>query len=121
MASDISLYGDKMLLKSVLMKKLKSYRNFSVKFGVIFFFATYALHYGFSVLNTNHLLLRVDEAVYSSAVFSLIFAVIGYCGGALLGTVLQKRTMEYITNVRMTKRRLLEEQIAIRKAKIDAL
>ncbi len=117
----ISLYEDRSLLKEALLNKIKSYRNFSVKFALLFFMASFAIYYSYITLKTSHLSLRVDETLYGSSLFSLTFAVIGYCIGAVFGTHLQREQINYVAKIRQKKRQLLEEQIAIRQAKIESL
>lgn len=119
--SGISLYEDRMLIKQLLEERLKSYRNFSTKLGLLFFSASFTGHFAYVLLNTDHLVLRIDESLYGSMTFSLMFAVIGYCLGAIYGTILQKRQLSYIAEVRYKKRLMLEEQIALRKARLESL
>lgn len=117
----VSLYQDEILLKEALLNKIKTYRNFSVKFSLLFFMTCFGIHYSYVILHTNHLNLRIDETLYGTSLFSLTFAVIGYCVGAVLGTHFQKEQISYVAKVRQKKKQLLEEQIAIRQAKIESL
>lgn len=115
------MYEDSSLLKEALMNKIKSYRNFSVKFALLFFMASFGIYYSYVTLNTNHLSLRVDETLYRTSLFSLTFALIGYCIGAVYGTRLQREQLSHVAKIKQKKRQHLEEQIAIRKAKLESL
>lgn len=108
-------------LKAKLMKELKSYRNISIKLAALVWAPTFSGHFAFTVIGMDPMQLRIDEMLLKSMSFSLVFALIGYCIGSLIGTHLQKVRMTQLENKRTNRRRFIEEQVAIRQLKLESL
>ena len=108
-------------LKAKLMKELKAYRNISIKLAALIWAPTFAGHFAFNAAGLDPMQLRIDELLFKSMSFSLVFALIGYCIGSIIGTHLQKVRMTQLENKRLSRRRFIEEQVAIRQLKLESL
>lgn len=113
-----SLFENKGLLKESLMKELKAYRNLSTKVAVIAWITSFSGHYAYTVANMDAMNVQVDESLYNSFLFSLVFALAGYCTGSISGAHLQRSRMEELKQKKVERKRYIEEQIAIRQAKL---
>lgn len=113
-----SIFENKGLLKESLMKELQAYRNFSTKVAVIAWVLSFTGHYAYTVFNTEAINVQVDESLYNSFLFSLVFALAGYCTGSLSGAHMQRTRLNELQQKRKQRKRYIEEQIAIRQAKL---
>jgi len=116
-----SFYESKSMIKQALMTQIQAYRNLSVKlaFG-LWSLALFGRLIMF-ILTTHHASLNLESAFMQSFQFSLFFGVFGYCIGSVMGVQLYKRRIRQIQEQKLRRKRYIEEQIAIRKAKLDSL
>lgn len=115
------IFESKGLLKETLMGELKAYRNISVKLAVISWSLSLAIHYTYSIINKDAVSIQIMEALYQSFLVSLVFALVGYCLGSVSGAHLQRKRLGDIKKKRDERRRYIEEQIAIRQAKLQVI
>ncbi|MDD9897496.1 MAG: hypothetical protein OXU45_00710 [Candidatus Melainabacteria bacterium] len=108
-------------LKAKLLKELKSYRNISIKLAALVWAPTFTGHFAFNVIGINPMLLKLDDMLLKSFSFSLVFALVGYCVGSMIGAHLQKTRLAQLENKRIERRRFIEEQVAIRQLKLEGL
>ncbi len=116
-----SIFANKGMVKEALMAELKAYRNIGTKLSLILWIVSFTGHYTYTVAMMEALRVQVEESLYNSFQFSLLFALIGYCFGSMLGAQKQRERLGAINRQKEARRRYLEEQIAIRQAKLDAL
>jgi len=114
-----SLYENKTILRDGLMKQIKAYRNISVKLGLLMWLGTLCGHYAVTAYNAEPMGFLVAETLYKSITFSAAFAVIGYCIGSIIGAQLQRKKLTSVTDERERRKSALEEQIALRQAKLE--
>ena len=114
-----SVFENKAILRDELMKQIKAYRNISVKMGLLMWLGTLCGHYVMLTYNADPMGFLVAETLYKSMTFSVAFAVIGYCIGAVIGAQLQRQKLNAIAETRARKKRILEEQIALRQSKME--
>jgi hypothetical protein len=116
-----SFYENKSLIKQALMNQIKTYRNLSIILAFGFWSLALIGRFVMIILVTHHASLNLENAFMQSFQFSLFFAVLGYCIGSVLGEYLHKRRIKQIQEQKLKRKRYIEEQIAIRKAKLDSL
>jgi hypothetical protein len=117
----VSLYESKSMIKQVLMNQIKAYRNLSIKLAFGLWSLALICRLVMLILTTHHASLNLESAFMQSFQFSLFFGVFGYCIGSVLGAQLHKRRIRQIQEQKLKRKRYIEEQIAIRKAKLDSL
>ena len=108
-------------LKEKLMKELKAYRNISIKLAAMAWVPTFTGYFIYVVMRTDPLQLRVDDVLVKSFIFALVFALIGYCIGSIIGAHLQKVRLYQLEHKRSERKRFIEEQVAIRQLKLENL
>jgi hypothetical protein len=113
------MYENKQILKSHLMTQLKSYRNISMKAALCLWSISFGCYYTYLSIDADPMSFMITETLFESIRFSAIFAVIGYCGGAIIGAKLQRDKLTRIVEEREKRRQMLEEQIALRQSKLD--
>lgn len=116
-----SLYENKSIVKESLVAQMKAYRNLSTKLALAMWCAALAGHFALAVSGADPANLNLEDAILQSFQFSLVFALVGYCIGAVLGSQLQRKRIKQILDEKARRRRYIEEQVAIRKAKLDSL
>lgn len=114
-----SIYENKQILKECLMKQIKAYRNISVKVGLIMWIFSLGCHYSLTAFNAEPMGFLISETLYKSFTFSAAFAVIGYCLGSVIGAHLQRQRLSSISEERLRRKNMLEEQIALRQSKLE--
>lgn len=114
-----STFENKAILREGLMRQIKAYRNISVKFGLLLWIVTMSGHYAMAAYTAQPMGFLVAETLYKSFTFSIAFAVMGYCIGAVWGAHLQRRKLTSISDERERRKNMLEEQIALRQSKLD--
>ncbi len=115
------IFENKGMLKETLMGELKAYRNISVKAALISWSLSLAAHYTYSIIGKEAINIQIQEAMYQSLVFSLTIGLIAYCIGSVLGAHLQRKRLTDIKRKRDERKRYIEEQIAIRQAKLQVI
>ncbi|MEY3369521.1 MAG: hypothetical protein RLZZ361_191 [Cyanobacteriota bacterium] len=116
-----SFYENKSMIKQALMSQIKAYRNLSIKLAFGLWSLSLIGRFVMIIIATNHTSLNLEGAFIQSFQFSLFFGVFGYCAGSVLGDYLHKRRIKQIQEQKLKRKRYIEEQIAIRKAKLDSL
>jgi hypothetical protein len=116
-----SFYESKSMIKQALMNQIKAYRNLSIKLAFGLWSLALIARFIMIILATHHASLNLENAFMQSFQFSLFFAVLGYCIGSVLGDQLHKRRLRQIQDQKIRRKRYIEEQIALRKAKLDSL
>ena len=116
-----NILESKGLLKETLMGELKAYRNISIKLAIIAWSLSLAIHYTCSIINKAAVSIQIMEALYQSFLVSLVFALVGYCLGSVSGAHLQRKRFGNIKRKRDERKRYIEEQIAIRQAKLQVI
>lgn len=114
-----SSFENQSILRVGLMKQIKAYRNISVKFGLLLWLTTMSGHYAIAAYNAQPMGFLITETLYKSFTFSAAFAVVGYCIGAVLGAHLQRKKLTSISDERIRRKNMLEEQIALRQSKLE--
>ncbi len=109
------------LLKETLMSELKAYRNISVKLAILAWSLSLAIHYTCSIATKDAISIQILEALYQSFLVSLVFALVGYCLGSVSGAHMQRKRLGDIKRKRDERKRYIEEQIAIRQAKLQVI
>ena len=112
---------NKLILKDNLMRQLKSYRNFSLKIGLALWSISFGCHYAFISIDADPMSFMITETLFESFKFSLIFAVIGFCSGSIIGAKLQRDGLSRTMDAKEKRRGMLEEQISLRQSKLDQL
>lgn len=116
-----SIIESKGLLKETLMGELKAYRNISIKLAILSWSLSLAGHYCYTVFNKDAMSIQIMESLYQSFLTSLVFALVGYCLGTVLGAHLQHKRLDDIKRKRIERKRYIEEQVSIRQAKLQGL
>ncbi len=116
-----NILESKGLLKETLMSELKAYRNISVKLAIIAWSLSLVIHYACSIFNKAAMSIQIMESLYQSFLVSLVFALVGYCFGSVSGAHLQRKRLSNIKRKRDERKRYIEEQIAIRQAKLQVI
>ena len=116
-----SFYENKSMIKQALMKQIKAYRNLSVKLAFGLWSLALIGRFVIIIISTHHASLNLENAFVQSFQFSIFFGIFGYCSGSVLGDYLHKRRIRQIQEQKLKRKRYIEEQIAIRKAKLDSL
>lgn len=119
--STSSVVDNKELFKETLMGELKAYKNISVKLALVLWSLSFVIHYTCSIINKASVTVQVGDALYQSFLTSLIFALLGYCVGSVIGLYLQKDRLSAIKRVRDERKRYVQEQVSIRQAKLQGL
>ena len=121
MSAENNSFENKAILRDNLIAQIKAYRNFSIKLSLGCWIASFAGSFIFKVANTEPIALSLEETLFQSFQFSLVFAIIGYCAGSIIGAHMQNARLSRIQNERERRKAYIEEQVSIRQAKIDAL
>ncbi len=116
-----TILESKGMLKETLMSELKAYRNISVKLAVIAWSLSLSIHYACSIFSKDAVSIQIMEALYQSFLVSLVFALVGYCLGSVSGAHMQRKRLSNIKKKRDERKRYIEEQIAIRQAKLQVI
>ncbi len=116
-----SLYENKGIIRDNLMEQLKAYRNVSIKTALIFWISTFTGYFVINVMKIPETQLMIDDLLFESVKFSVVFALIGYCLGSAVGANLQRTRLARIQEERSKRKAYIEEQVSIRQAKLDTL
>jgi len=117
----VNLYQDKSEMRDELVSKIKIYRNLAIKLAFCFSSLAFVGHFAIAVLATHHSSLSLEKTFIQSFQFSIFFAVLGYCIGAVAGDFLSKKKLNQIQEQKRKRKRYIEEQITLRKTKLDSM
>lgn len=108
-------------IKLKLLKQYKAFRNFSMKIAVLLGSITFAIHFCFIALTRDEAALQLEDAFLQSALSAIAFSVLGYCIGSLIGTVMQRKSYRQLQQIKMKRRKSLNDQISIRQSRLESL
>lgn len=114
-----SLYENKGIIRDNLMEQLKAYRNVSIKMALVFWICSFTGYYAFNAMHIPEIQLMVDDLIFKSFQFSVVFGIIGYCVGSAVGAHLQQTRLSRISEERKRRKDYIEEQVSIRQAKLE--
>jgi hypothetical protein len=117
----VNLYQDKSEMRDELLSKIKVYRNLAIKLGFCFWCLAFVIHFSMTLLSTHHSSLSLEKTFIQSFQFSIFFAILGYCMGAVIGEYLSKKKLSQIQQNKIKRKRYIEEQIALRKSKLESM
>jgi predicted MFS family arabinose efflux permease len=116
-----TIYRNKNALKQGLMVQLQAYRNIAIKSALLPWTLAFMAHFSYKVMVTDAVQIQIDEQMYESFLFSIGFGVIGYCLGGIISANFQRRRMRQLNADRLRRKKKLEEQVAVREAKLQML
>jgi hypothetical protein len=116
-----TIYRNKKALKQGLMVQLKAYRNIAIKSALLPWTLAFMAHFSYQVMVADATQIQIDEQIYESFLFSIGFGVIGYCMGGIISASFQRTRLRQLNADRMSRKRKIEEQVAVREAKLEML
>ena len=117
----VNLYQDKSEMRDELVSKIKVYRNLAIKLAFCFWSLALVGRFSMVLLATHHSNLSLEKTFIQSFQFSIFFAILGYCIGAVAGDYLSKKKLNQIQEQKRKRKRYIEEQITLRKTKLDSM
>lgn len=108
-------------VKDELFKRYKNFKNYSLKFTILFATLSFAVNFFFYV-NERSFEAFTFKRFFVVSLFPILgCAILGYCIGALISNVLQRKHFLDLEMSKQKKRRLLQEQIELRESKLGIM
>jgi|688.fasta_scaffold512598_2 hypothetical protein len=117
----VKLYQDKSEMRDEIISKIKVYRNLAIKLGFCFWCLAFVIHLSMNLLSIQDSSLSLEKTFIQSFQFSIFFAILGYCLGAVMGDYFSKKKLNEIQEHKLKRKRYIEEQMSIRKSKLESM
>ena len=108
-------------LKLKLLKQYKSYRNYALKIGLLLGSVAFACHFCFVLATQKASMSQIEDAFIQGSFTAMAFSILGYCIGSFIGASLQRRHYMKLAEMKENRRRMLDEELALRHTKLEAL